>query len=743
MYNFKEDFINNILYFNTENVIKKQVSSDVTISPSYNSLVSYANALFGNFSAITDIGFVKRIVTTETDASVGMFNSIDQTIKLFSRAISKTSLRNITEYYKNTYKYSKICKSLLNENIPFINKISELSNNSLTYIDIFNSCNTKNSTSFSIGNFIVLPFAIDNTLVYKNQAIITAYTNETLLSDNLSSITSLPLDLPILVKYQSDSELSTNVVSVQCAISEFQTNLIYIKTYGDVISINMRLLYQNSIIYNDSVDNSEAIFNFNTLTIDGIIFDITISNYNLKKPVSVEISDINILSGIKFSRSGIFETNNVPMKHYFDINSIKLNAINNSKSSSTDIDIYSAVSFENTESKEFFKVDKITGTTFPLVKFTYTDMLRMNTSAISDLNKILISSSYGSSNTKVEATLYKANLENIENIRYKNAKLFIGIPTTYGVSSAVQKESNSMYENWTKIDNFYRTFILNNEDNVTVDIGTNQIKINNRIETGIINIPIGISMIDVHQSLFDVTMSGAVSFENASTALDTDNFIFTDNLYPNNFIYKLAGLPLYDTNGNIEETSIISDRSITGLTIIDIGSPILPYSVSVESSISYKQHLAKTPSKPGTFTVDPVFGTIKIYAWNENDRVVITYLKASSLIKPCGLLFNRLGSYIDFKAISNMMSTLGTFDDTFFSFVIDDNDISSILIPSVTFKSPLNGDIDSDVSRAYYYKLTYNTYTDDNIYVAMKLNLKTDDSELTPIVSNTFIEGVK
>lgn len=745
MYDFKSDFINKIVKYNMPNMLRRESADSELISPTYKSLLTIANSLFNSFSSLENINLYNKIFTETNIVSKYTLDSIKNSISLFSKSLLETSIGNLNTYYTNTLKYSRILRRFLNVDSSVKNKLSELNKSSLRYIDIFEDKNDLYTTCFTIGNYVVLPYIIDNVKLYSGPAIISAYSQESITFTNLTNTTVLPLRDPILVKYQAETLGSVNTVSLQCAITECITNLIYIKTFGDVQSIRMKLLSRGEIIFDQIQSVQEAIFNFDQTVIDGVIFEIQITNFNPTKPVSLEIDEINILSGIKFNRSGIYQTNKVAISNYLDINMIRVNAINYAQSSGTDFDIYSSITFdEEYNNLDFFKVDKITGTTFPLSKFTYTEGILADNYVTDPSNTVTCKSIYGTNNKTVVADMYKYSVKK-EEIRYENARLLIGTPDAYGQGYTINGIDKNIYENWTKIDNFYRTMLLNNEQNVTIDIGSNIIKVNNQDVTGIITIPIGISIIDVHQSLFDPTLNNQVKYDNRNFALNTNEFIYTDRLYPNNFIYKLAGLPTYDTYNNIKTHIQITNREISGLAIIDLGSPVLPYTVSIKSSTGreYSLHLSETPTMPGMFSVLPASGLVKIYVFEDSniDVIDISFSPADQSFKPCGFLFNRMATYIDFKAITSMLAAYGEFDNTFYSYIIErQNNIDKryILIPSVTYKN-----IDDTSSHIYHYKLIFNTYLDDNIYVASKLLLNTVNSYLTPVISNIYIHGVQ
>lgn len=749
MYDFKNDFISKIVKYNLPSVLKRESADEELVSPTYRSLLLTASSLFDIFSSLENLNLYNNIFTGINIISKSTFDSISSHITKFSSALLETSLNNLSLYYNETNLYSMILRRFLSSEMSTLNKVNELTSYSLRYIDHFTDADNSVTTCFTIGNYIVLPYIIDNVKIYSGPAIISAYSQENITSTNLSETTEIPLKLPILVRYLAESLSTTNIVTLQCAITEYTTNLIYIRTYGDVKSIRMKLLYQGNIIYDETQELSEGLFNFDQTIIDGIIFDFEITNYNPSKQVSIEVAELNILSGIKFNRTGIFQSKKIPLSNYLDMNTIKVNAVNYLTSTSTKFDIYASITFDNsTDNLDFFRVDKVTGTTFPLSKFTGTESISADNDITDSDNIVTCSAIYGSDNKIVTADMYKYNFIN-QDMRYQNAKLFIGTPDAYGFGYDTTGINKNIYENWTKIDNFYRTFLLNNEQNVTLDIGSNIIKINSQDVTGIISIPTGISIIDVHQSLFDQTLSNQVAFDNINTALNTNEFIYTDRLYPNNFIYKLAGLPTYDTYGNIKTHEQITDREITGLTIIDLGTPVLPYTVSIMSSTgrSYSLHLSSTPTEPGMFSVLPAAGLVKVYTLDENDSDIIdiSFSPADTYIKPCGLLFNRMATYIDFKAITSLLATYGEFDNTFYSYIIERRTINNvtvnkpyILIPSILYSSP-----HGDNTQIYHYKLTFNTYSDDYIYVASKLMLETTNSYLTPAINKLFIHGVQ
>ena len=264
---------------------------------------------------------------------------------------------------------------------------------------------------------------------------------------------------------------------------------------------------------------------------------------------------------------------------------------------------------------------------------------------------------------------------------------------------------------------------------MNINIGKNKIKINGRELTGNIVIPSGFLVIEIHESLLDKTF-GLKSSNTTFNGIFNLDTVYTDPLFPNNFTYKLAGLPLYDDETNqIAERKSIYNQPVHGVTVIQTNDPFLPLSMTVSDNIGeYNLNIGLSPIKPGTFIVEPNKGLVRVFARDTNDSnsVNLSYIAAQRGFKPCGILFNRLQKYIPYKTIHNMLSTNGIMDDTYITYLISKNE-QTILIPEIKG------------ANIFHNKLLYATSL-EYVYSAIKLFLKTSDRELTPVVKNMFLE---
>jgi hypothetical protein len=285
--------------------------------------------------------------------------------------------------------------------------------------------------------------------------------------------------------------------------------------------------------------------------------------------------------------------------------------------------------------------------------------------------------------------------------------------------------------------------ILNNEYNIFIDIGLNNIKLNMADASGVVKIPPGLSVVDVHESLFDPTLGGTVDIEANKNMLYNESLIYGDPLFPYNFAYKLAGLPMYH-NGLVQQGEV-NGVDVFGSTVIQLDGAFLPYSVSVNSSShSYIFHMGNIPITPGTFTIEPNSGIIRVAARLNTsgipeDTVNVSYTKSSYSIRPCGMLFNRVASYIDYKSLYNMLSILGVTDSTFYTFLRNYNVNGTvedfILVPKVDTTL-------SQMHQPYHNRLMYSTST-DSMYCAAKFKLSTNNANLSPAIHRVFINGIK
>jgi hypothetical protein len=728
MISFKNKYILSIVKNGLTTYLKGiSQKSGITI-PTLNQLKTYADAKFSIFTEQIQDPYFNNIFTNPPLISKEMFEYALSNVNLYASSLINTPILN--DYIRDTIKWNKISQRFLYSNIIANNIVNELSNYSCRHIDIITDADGANVRTFNIGNYVVLPYCVENVKCYNGPISISASTADTVNFENFNNINYLPLNEPVMVKYLASSG-TKNIFTLQISMTEFDANVIYINSYGTIESIGLQAYYNNDLVVSDINKSDETLFTFKQSKINTLKLTITLNNYNQNKQASFEISELMVLGNVNFSKQASFETKPIEIKDFFDINKVQINAIDYTNNGSSYFSKYLSLSLTDANTN-FFQIDDITSTYIPAAKYTFTKNYIMDGGA-STHNLACIS--FGTQK-ELKQTFYKFSIAS-SGINFKQAKVFIGTNDAYGMPNKLPSSADGrIFENWTKIGNYFRTMILNNEENITLDIGlNNKIKINGREVAGTVSIPVGISMVDVHESLFDPVLGSTVASAGENNCLLNDSYIYGDKLYPYNFAYKLAGMPAY-LNGDLDVVTL-APTTITDTMAIQLDSPFIPLSISVSGGGTYSLHLGATPTQPGTFTVEPNKGIVRIHSTENNqnkfiDTVIIKYTKASTYIKPCGVLFNRIATYIDYKSIYNMLALLGTFDTTFFSYYKDDTE--AILIPAV----------DQPVSylKPYHNKIMYNLF-DSKLFVATKFTLYTNDTNISPAIKNIFIQGHK
>lgn len=722
----------------TNRVIPKVIHDSFEISggmsPFFNDVMKIGNLKFNTFSSQSRYSMLTKLVTSPPFITKELFNEILSDINLYAISLLDTPILN--EYIASTTKYTKISQRFLYSNLLANNIINELLSYSCRHIDIISDADQPTISTFNIGNYVTLPFCIENSKCYNGQILLSSSTIDEVQFENFSEISALPLESPILVRYVATSGLNRNIIPIQCAINTFDTNVIYINTYGDVESITVEATYNNETVYSSTIESNEALFTFPTVTINGLRVILSLSNFNLNKQMSFEISELMILGNVMFASSADFETKQVQINNFSDINKIQVNAINYSDNTSVGFDKFISLSL-NESVKNYFQIDNVSGAFIPSSKYTYTKEYLLDEFALPLAISCIAAGTLG----PIQSNFFKYVLPVTpdSHLNYKDAKILVGTNDAFGTNRDVSADNGHIFENWTKIDNYYRTMILNNEDKVLIDIGLNHIKLNNIDVSGVITIPQGISMIDVHESIFDSSLGSTEIDPYTVNCIANDNYIYGDKLFPYNFAYKLAGMPQYE-HGNL---NIVDDENIEIIdtTVIQLDTPFLPLTLSVTSELTtdhYSLHLGNIPVQPGTFSVEPNRGIVRIHSFQNalakfEDTVTITYTAASLDIRPCGILFNRLATYIDYKSIYNMLAILSTADSQYFTYYIVDEE-EALLIPKVIQSI--------EYMKPYHNKIIYNMY-ESRLFAAAKFTLRTNNSYVSPAIKNIFIQGYK
>lgn len=758
MIDFKTRYISSLirnLAPNKVNEIIQFSGYQKRVSPTYMDLFNYANFRFETFINQGNVLLaLKNYGSSDIIASKYDIESKLDDITLHSNSLYDAVNNIITDYFSLTKKYTKICQRLLNENSNTKKKIGQLLDYVCVYVDIQKDIDNSKSMAGIIGNYITIPFNLQNVQIYNNTFYVTIYSSENILFNNLDELSSLPLTSPMVVKYNNDSGFIKNDVMFNCTLVETQTNLIYIKANGDINSIKIVLQYKDNTVYSGTVNDKEALFNFKPMTITSMKITVNVSNLNLNKNVGFQIEDILLFNNVKFAREGLFETKPITINNPFKTKSVGMNLDEDNISNLSYVDRYMSISLSGGDNKNYFKVNNNEYTDQILsLEFTNTHVYLLGGT---DTETVTVKSKL---EKQIKQKYYKKKLEYNEN--YKNAQILLGTNDSYmnaylltfGMSCNV-----NIYENWTKKDNVYLTNILNNESGVQIDIGSNTIKVNNVPMTGVITIPKGVSLIEVHQSLFDPTLGLGKDYSEANyrNLLIKRDKVVNDPLYPYNFAYLLAGLPDYNLSpiapAYDELITEIITQQLTGITSIQTQYPFFPGSLQINSyyindiNSEYKLHLGNSPLLPGTFTIEPYNGRVIIYPKNKKENINISYIRASRDFRPCGLLFNRLCKFLSLKSIQNMMITQKNIDNTYFTCTNDKNGNIYFMIPEVKAGSRYEEDLGTNFYTYNLYNELYNTKimynsNETEIYTSVKLSLKSLDSDLSPLVKNISIEG--
>lgn len=340
-----------------------------------------------------------------------------------------------------------------------------------------------------------------------------------------------------------------------------------------------------------------------------------------------------------------------------------------------------------------------------LYKFKYVDNIDSsnstgdNTEELTISNKTFIASRYTNSNLKWDANI-------------KKAEIFYGL-NKYYIETSGEVTAARRFEPWTLNGNYYTTFLLNYEDGVYVNIGSKTCILNNKEVTGIVNIPIGISRIQVH-------------VKDINFHLDNDEYILTksnilnDDLYPYNFIWTFAGLPEYNSGGGLSKVTR-GPYSRNECSTISLRESFIPLTevIQDDSNRVYSLQLTNTTTTKGTYTIEPHSGKISVIPYDSANYITVTYNKAQTNYKPCGILFNRLLTFAPYETVLNL--------DNSELFAVDGSSTEKILLMPQTYP------------QISYSQILFNK-SDESIYYSTKLDLETKNKYLTPIIADIALQ---
>lgn len=672
-------------------------------------------------------------------SSISKYNQEIAKIQLWLSATSISLTSILTEHQRLSDKYLLICERINNEFDLFNSKFGSLLGYTCNKISTLQSKQDPQSNVSKIGPYAVLPYFLNTVKMYDGVINISATASDTVAFSSMESNQQIPFTKPASLRMSS---INKNLqLTVNINFNQTLANMIYIRFLNDVVSVDMRL-YNNQILVYEGVSNrSDCLFNFLPLSFDLMTLNITCNNPNVAKYFSLQIEDIQVFQQINFTKYGTFLSIPELLGSSAGLTSVSLTHTNYNDLSTTNVD--QNISISITPDASFFnRVDKNYLIDISTYKYTHSLALDRFTAMLDEQQVNLVSSVTGS---KISKTFYKVPVEKTDpvlwDINYTDALVYYGLNKDYCVNTASISKLTDPYENWTKVGNYYKTFVANFEDGAIVDMGAKTCKINGKNVTGQIIMPVGISLIEVHMNDIDFRFGNKIENDKFNGIVNQAT-VESDPLYPLNFAYIFAGLPDYTgykggiLNDNYEERSF----NIDGISNLFLNEAIIPLSVQVTDSrgIQYALELAKAPATQGSFTIEPYRGRIKIKPFTDasglliDKEIKVRYRKANAGVRPCGIMFNRLLTFIPLKSMTGVITSESSDAETFFTL---DGDINSkvILLPYVSSQTVTPGSI----SHAH---LSYNTNT-EKIYTAVRLDLQTTSKYLTPIVDNIFVAG--
>jgi len=688
----KDIIKNNILDF----YIYKHSSQERICKDIYN-LNSQVSGFLSNLFIFNTVPKVNRLSEMKGVEFYETFEKINFILKSIYECSQK-----LKSDYDNIYKKYKASYSRLdNLFLEIQDRASELLEYNCINISVKKSNQTDNSSCSKIGKYIVLPFFRKTVSLYNSQAGIACSSNDDLVFSNTADISSIPLEKFVSFKVLSNKDLFTLdvIVSINATIA----NMIYFKMTNEVSSVSVKLKKENAVLKSFSYNTNEIIANFSPIEIDSVEFSITCSNLNKDKPSSIQIEDIQIFSNIIFQKYGAFESKSKKIEDFNNINTITLECENyGDKTNTNTIEMVSMSPSQSVINYNTLQDNKLD---ISLYKYKYKydiyndETINNNTQEITIQNKDFVIYSFDNA-----STLWDADI--------KRSKILYGL-NDYYLNIDDTPTADQRFQTWTLAGNYYITHVLNYEDGVYVNIGAKTCIFNNKEVTGIINIPIGISKIKVHVKDIDL-------FKQDSVHILSKENILNDNLYPYNFMYLFAGLPEYNNSGIISRVTR-GPYSKEESKLISLRESFIPFTEIVLDDVGrrYSLQLTRTTDIPGTYTIEPYAGNIRVVPFESANSITISFIKAQYNYKPCGILFNRLLTYAPIETVlTNDNSEL---------FSLDGSSIErAIILPKI-------------VPQANSSQIIFNK-SDESLYVSTRIELQSIDKYLTPILSDIYLQ---
>lgn len=674
--------INTIL---TERIAKEKIREMVKsdrVSPLYNLIYSSSLETLSSSLKISNIPSIEY----RSPLSKSEYESNIKNILILISTIAKSITDLEDEHAKSINKYQRLEDKIKNYIGTLKKDIDILSNFSCYNIGSLNSKQTIDSMAGRIGRYITLPFYIGGAKMYNGRCGINAVSSGDIIFSNLSYISSIPMEKNPSMKITSKENIIK--VNLTLSVDEVQSNLFYLNIDNDIVSVDISFSYNGSEILKKTFDTGEILANYEPITFDAIDISATIYTQNTDKPLSLKISDIKIFSNLMFAKTGAFCSKPEKINNQEDVSFLTLNYRNTGDQKLTSTNPLLSVS-PNEDNIKYNIIDLDQAIDVTLSKFKYTSLIDYTT--LSDIT--LLNKDYKYKNILESGKEWDA--------QYKNSIIFYGLNDKLLGDAGETKR----FENWTRVGNYWKTSILNYEDMVYVDIKEKTCLLNGREVTGLIKIPTGITNIDIHVKDTDFD---SVDMLTKSTI---------ENGY--NLAYAFTGLPEYNNAGTLSSIDKkLKLFNVSGVTTLSLDESFMPFSEVISDGLGsvYTLTLTRMPYEPGTYSIEPNSGLIRIYPADGVKSVEVLYYKAAQSNKPCGILFNRLLTF------ANLPSILAgpSIDTSLFSLAGTDTERYIILpkIPNITNSQML-----------------YNL-SDESLFFSAKIQMRSDSGFLTPIIDN-------
>lgn len=632
-------------------------------------------------------------------------------LKTLSLALADSASELLNNYKLIIDKCTVLYKRIGNEKNNIDEIIDKLLEYSCVSISTDYSNQTENSYIGKIGKYVTLPYFMDSVIMYDGEATYTLNSPDTIKFENLTYINSIPLKEDISFKVLSSNEIVTFTLSIN--IESTSANGIYFKFSNKVKTLKLTLYDNTNITYSAEYNTNEVFANFEQKDFNNIVLQVAISNPNADKPVSIQLDEIHIFKHIQFAKFGVFECKPKYLNDFGDFSKISVTHSNLGDTTNTNVEQQLSISSTETNTA-YNSIDKDIYADISVYK--YKNKYNLISNNISGYTKNTSEANIDGTNFITRQIIASDALWDMD---YMKALIIYGINTEYCNPTYYAGDTDPNYEdykalrydNWTFNNNYYKTSLLNWEDDVYLNIGGKKIILNGKERTGNIKIPVGFSTIEVHMK--DINF-GVNIFDKTS--------ILEDPLYPYNFLYMLSGMPEYGTNDSVLSKATKTFQ-IKESNIFALGESFIPFSEVVidNSGRQYEFQLTKAVTIPGTYTLEPFSGRIKVCPYERATSITIEYRRATYNRRPIGILFNRLLTYAPLNSIVNKASV----DNTLFSF---DGQVSAkrLIMPYL------------DSNRAVFSQVIYNT-SDFSLYSSVKLELESVNKYLTPIVSGIFL----